>query len=73
VDYNKTDFAPPGYKIIAQENPGKRRNWDPHGQHGYSLGPAMHHYRYQNISKTASEGIADTLELFPHNYQMPQL
>jgi hypothetical protein len=35
----------------------------------------MHHYRCQNvyISKTASERIVDTLEFFPHNYQMPQL
>jgi hypothetical protein len=24
VDYNKTSFSPPGCKIIAQENPGKR-------------------------------------------------
>jgi hypothetical protein len=75
VDYNKTVFAPPGCKIIAHEKPGKRRTWATHGQHGYSLGPAMHHYRCQNvyISTTASERIVDTLELFPHNYQMPQL
>jgi hypothetical protein len=35
----------------------------------------MHHYRCQNvyISTTASKRIVDTLELFPHNYQMPQL
>jgi hypothetical protein len=46
-----------------------------HGQHGYSLGPAMHYYRCQNvyISAMASERIVDTLEFFPHNYQMPQL
>jgi hypothetical protein len=75
VDYNKTVFAPPGCKIIAHEKPGKRRTWAPHGQHGYSLGAAMHHYRCQNvyISTTASERIVDTLEFFPHNYQMPQL
>jgi hypothetical protein len=75
MDYNKTAFAPPGCKIIAHEKPGKRRTWAPHGQHGYSLGPAMHHYRCQNIyiSATASERIVDTLEFFPHNYQMPQL
>jgi hypothetical protein len=75
VDYNKTSVAPPGCKIIAHEKPGKRRTWAPHGQHGYSLGPAMHHYRCQNvyISTTASERIVDTLEFFPHNYQMPQL
>jgi hypothetical protein len=39
------------------------------------LGPAMHHYRCQNvyITTTARERIVDTLEYFPHNYQMPQL
>jgi hypothetical protein len=75
VDYKKTAFAPPGCKIIAHEKPGKRRTWATHGQPGYSLGPVMHHYRCQNvyISATASEHIVDTLELFPHNYQMPQL
>jgi hypothetical protein len=64
VDYNKTAFAPPGCKIIAHENPAKRRTWD----------PAMHHYRCQNvyITTTASERIVDTLEYFPHNYPMPQ-
>jgi hypothetical protein len=35
----------------------------------------MHHYRCQNvyISAAASERIVDTLEFFPHNYQMPRL
>jgi hypothetical protein len=75
MDYNKTSFAPPGCKIIAHEKPGNRRTWAPHGQHGYSLGPAMHHYRCQNvcIASTANECIVDTLEFFRHNYQMPQL
>jgi hypothetical protein len=75
VDYNKTAFAPPGCKIIAHEKPGKRQTWAHHGQHGYSLVPAMHHYRCQNvyISATASERIVDTIESPPHNYQIPQL
>jgi hypothetical protein len=75
VDCNKIAFAPPGCKIIAHKKPGKRRTWSPHGQHGYSLCPVMHHYRCQNlyISTTASDRIVDTLEFFPHNYQMPQL
>jgi hypothetical protein len=75
VDYNKTAFAPPGCKMIAHEKTGKRRTWAPHRKHVYSLGPKMHHYRCQNvyISTTASERIVDTLKLFPHNYQMPQL
>jgi hypothetical protein len=35
----------------------------------------MNYYRCQNvyISTTASERIVDTLEFFPHNYQMPQV
>jgi hypothetical protein len=75
VDYNKTYFAPPGCKIIAHEKPGKRGTWAPHGQHGYSLGPEMHHYRCQNvyILATASKRIVDTLKFFPRNFQMPQL
>jgi hypothetical protein len=73
VDYNKTYFALPRCKIIAHEKPGKRRTWDPHGQHGYSLGPAMHHYRCPTIyiSTTASDRIVDTLEFFPHSYHPP--
>jgi hypothetical protein len=62
VDYNKTAFAPPGCNIIVHEKPGKRRTWAPQGQHGY-----------QNVYISASERIMDTHELFPHNYQIPQL
>jgi hypothetical protein len=75
MDYNKTAFAPPGCKIIALEKPAKGSTWEPHGQHGYSLGPAMHHCRCQNvyISATASIHIVDMLEFSPHNSPMPQL
>jgi hypothetical protein len=39
------------------------------------LGPVIHHYRSQNvyIFSTANDRIVDTLEFFPHNYQMTQL
>jgi hypothetical protein len=75
VDYNKTVFAPPGCNIIAHEKPSQGRTWARHGQPGFSLGSAMHHYRCQNayITSTASERIVDTLEFFPHNSPMPQL
>jgi hypothetical protein len=74
IDYSKTYFAPSGCNIIAHKKPAKRRAWAPHGQHGYSLVPAMHHYRCQNvyISAMASERIVDTLEFSPDNFPMPQ-
>jgi hypothetical protein len=43
IDYDKTAFGPPGCKIVAHEKPSQRRTWAPHGQPGWSLGPAMNH------------------------------
>jgi hypothetical protein len=75
IDYNKTPFGPPGCNIIAHEKPSQMRTWAPHGQPGWSLGPAMNHYRCQNVYITAktSERIVDTLEFPPHNSPMPQM
>jgi hypothetical protein len=75
VDYNKTVFSPPGCKIIAHEKPSQWQTWEPHDQHGYSLGPTMHHYSCKNvyITSTATKKIVDTLEFFPHNSPMPQI
>jgi hypothetical protein len=75
IDYNKTAFGPPSCKIIAHEKPAQRRIWAAHGQPGWSLGPAMQHYRCQHvcITATAGERIVDTLDFFPHNSPMPQM
>jgi hypothetical protein len=63
IDYNRTAFGPPGCKIIAHEKPSQIRTWEAHGQPGWYLGSAMHHYRCQNvyITAAASERIVDTL------------
>jgi hypothetical protein len=65
----------PDAKSLLMKKTQQRRTWAPHGQTGYSLGPAMHHYRCQNVylASTASERIVDTLYFFPHNSPMPQL
>jgi hypothetical protein len=75
IDYNKTAFAPPCCKIIAHEKPSQRRTWAPHGQPVWSPGPAMDHYRCQNvyITATESERIVDTLDVLPYNSPMPQM
>jgi hypothetical protein len=54
IDYNNTAFGPPGCNIIAHEKPSHRRTWAAHGQPGWSPGPAMHHYRCQNVYITAT-------------------
>jgi hypothetical protein len=65
VDYNRIGFAHPGCNIIAYEKPSKRRTWEPHIQHGYSLGPAMHHYRCQNIYISATGTDSGHVGVFP--------
>jgi hypothetical protein len=73
IDYNNTASSSPGCKIIAHEKPPQRRTWTRHGQPGYSLGPAMHHYICQNVNttSTASDCIVDTLQFPPQNLPMP--
>jgi hypothetical protein len=76
IDYKHIAFSPRGRcNIIAHEKPSQRRTLETHGQPGYSLGTAMHHYIYQNvyITSAASERIVDTWECFPRNSPMPQV
>ena len=70
-DYIKTPLGPIGCKIIIHTTSNKRKSWDQRGREGFSVGPALHHYRYiQAIdSKTKSLIITDTAEYF-HAYLM---
>jgi hypothetical protein len=66
-------MAPPGTRIIAHETPGKRKTWVPHGQDGWYIGPAMEHYRCYKvyITKIRSNRIVETVEFFPHKFELP--
>jgi hypothetical protein len=56
-DFNRTLMAPPGTTIILHGKPAQRKTWNPHGEAGWYLGPALEHYRcYQVfINKTKAE------------------
>lgn len=71
-NFNRTPLAPPGTKVIIHEKPTQRQTWEPHGQDGWYIGPAMEHYRCYKVyvSATGAERIADTIEFFP-NQPMP--
>jgi hypothetical protein len=64
LNYNKAEFALPGCKIFAHEKPQTWRTWEPHSKHVYSVAPAVHHYRFQNVYITSidSERIVDPLD-----------
>jgi hypothetical protein len=69
-DFNRAPMATPGTRIIAHETPGRRRTWEPHGQNGWYIGPAIEHYRCYTvyITKTRSERIVETVECSPHKF-----
>jgi hypothetical protein len=66
-------MARPGTRIIAHETPGRRRTWAPHGQDCWYIVPALEHYRCYTvyITKTKSNRIVETVEIFPHKFKLP--
>jgi hypothetical protein len=72
-DFNRAPMAPPGTRIIAHETPNRRSTWDPHGQDGWYLGPALEHYRCYTvyITKTRGSRIVETVEFFPEKFTLP--
>ena len=74
-DFNKTPLAPPGTRVIIQEQTGVRRTWSVHGTDGWYLGPAPEHYRCYTVycSKTGRERIIDTVEFFLADIRMSRM
>jgi hypothetical protein len=72
-DINRAPMAPPRTRIIAHETPNRRRTWDPHGQDGWYLGPALEHYRCYTIyiTKTQGDRIVETVDFFPEKITLP--
>jgi hypothetical protein len=66
-------MAPPGTRIIAHENPSRRRTWAPNGQDGWYIGPALEHYRCYTvyITKTRGDRIVETVDFSPDKFILP--
>ena len=48
-DFNETNFAPLGTKVIVHLNPTIRKSWAPRGQDGWYIDRAKDNYRCYNI------------------------
>jgi hypothetical protein len=68
-----TTIEPPGTRIIANETPGQRRTWAPHGQDGWYIGPSLEHYRCYTvyITKRRASRIVKIDDFFPHKFELP--
>ena len=74
-DYKATPLGTIGCKIIIHTTSNKRKSWDHRGREGFSVGPALHHYRcIQEIdSKNKSLIITDTTEYLHAYLTHPQV
>ena len=66
-DYNSTPVVPPGTKVLAHSEPGHRRSWSPNGESGWSVAPALEHYRCIScyFPSTQQEQKVNTVTFFP--------
>ena len=43
-NFQATPLAPPGTRVVAHTKPSVRGTWALHGEDGWYIGPALHHY-----------------------------
>ena len=63
-NYVKNPLTPLRAKVIAFNHPNNRKTWAPHGQYGWTIGPAINHYQCIKvfIPKTNAIVTADTFQ-----------
>jgi len=68
-DFNATPLGPMGCRVLIHNKPSTRKTWDQRGRDGFSLGPALQHYRCYTVAdkKTKATIVSDTVE-FRHSY-----
>ena len=74
-DYNKTPIVPPGTKIVAHLKPDTRSSWAANGEEGWTIGPALDHYRCLNcyFPQSKSQRNVDTVTFFPKTIKFPKI
>ena len=73
-NFNFTQLAPPGTRILVHENPEKRATYAPHGSFGWYIGRAPLHSRYFKCYTTSTkfERTSGTVDFFPQYLYMPK-
>jgi hypothetical protein len=74
-DYNRTPLAPIGTRTVVHERTTQqgRTTFSDHGVIGWTIGPALDHYRHWEffIPKTRGTRVSDTVIFLPEKYSMP--
>ena len=73
--FNKNALAAPGRKVLVHDKPQQSKTWGIYGIPGWSIGPAMDHYRYYTsyTANTRGERHAYVVEFLPQHLIMTGL
>ena len=73
-EYSATPLGPLGCKIMIHNTSNTRESWDQRGREGFSIGPALQHYRCtQAIDGKKAVIITDTAEYLYRYLTQPQI
>ena len=68
-NYDATPLGPMGCPVIIHNKASTRKSWDFRGRDGFSIGPALLHYRcFQVVGSTTKTLIISNTVEFRHNY-----
>ena len=69
INYDTTPFSPIGCKVTIHNKTGPRKTWDFRAWDGFSIGSALHHYRFHTVVNTTTKSvrISNTVEFY-HSY-----
>ena len=68
-DYSETSLGPIRCKIIIHTTSNNHKSWNQRGRKGFSVGPALHHYRcIQAIDKKIKALLITDTEDYFHEY-----
>jgi hypothetical protein len=72
-EFNKTPFAPVGYRVLIHAKPATCKLWDYRAKQGFYVGPALNHYRcYKLVKLETKQKVITNMVKFRHAYlQIP--
>ena len=74
-DFNATQLALPGTKVVVHKKKGQQKTWELNGESAWYTGSAMQHYR--NLSyyylRTKMVKASNTMVFLPHDFKFPEV
>ena len=74
-NFNNTNIAPTGTKVVVHSKPDQLLTWDLNGEAGWYVGPSVKHYWCVKCYSPQTNQVhdCDTVPFIPHAYPFPEV